>query len=112
MVQRNRPSARLQKRLQGSKCLCVSSMYINTTNTFERYQSSCLLFKVHSVLETGFCVHLQVEPTQFDRIIIASSYFRGQGLALSMDNVQKYIKLTGLCVYMIISLSSLCALQT
>jgi hypothetical protein len=34
------------------------------------------LFKTHDTSETGFCLHLQVEPTQFDPIVRASPHIQ------------------------------------
>jgi hypothetical protein len=54
------------------------------------------LFKAQNDSETGFCLHLQVERTQFGPIVRASPYFRSGesscalNLNKTMDNVQKH----------------------
>jgi hypothetical protein len=40
------------------------------------YPSSCFLFKIYNVSETGFCLHLHVKPTQLGPIDRASPYLR------------------------------------
>jgi hypothetical protein len=44
----------------------------------------CFLFKIHNVLETGFCLRLQVKPTQLGSVDRASPYLRGPRLAMKV----------------------------
>jgi hypothetical protein len=41
-----------------------------------QYPSPCFLFKTHNVAETGFCLRLQVRPTQLGPIDRASPCLR------------------------------------
>jgi hypothetical protein len=43
---------------------------------FWTYSLSCFLFKMHNVLETGFCLWLQAKPTQLGPVDRASPYLR------------------------------------
>jgi hypothetical protein len=54
----------------------------------EHYSSSCFYLK-HNVSETGFCLHLQVEPTQLVLINRASPCLN-LNKNRTMDNVQKH----------------------
>jgi hypothetical protein len=58
---------------------------------FGRYPSSCLYLKTvlfifkHNVLETGFCLRLQVKPTQLSPIDRACPYLRTRRWIMSRN---------------------------
>jgi hypothetical protein len=56
--------------------LLFAGRYYNKYYVFGHYPSSCPFFKNHSVLETGFCLHPQVKPTQLDPIDRVSPHLR------------------------------------